>query len=223
MLGTTIRLTAADGHSFSAYLVEPVPMPSGPKGAIVIVQEIFGVNGHIRTVCEDYAREGYRTLAPALFDRAAPGVELGYQPEDIQQGRALRGKVPDDKAVMDIAAAIAHLGGKAGVVGYCWGGTIAWLAATRLKPAAAVCYYGGGIAAAAAERPGCPVIMHFGEQDKGIPMTDVEKVRKAHPDMSVFTYPAGHGFNCTERGDFDAESAALAQARSLNFLEKYLR
>ena len=220
--GETVKLAANDGHSFDAYVARPADQP---KAGLVIVQEIFGVNGHIRGVADDYAAEGYLAVAPALFDRVKPGIELGYDKDDITQGRALKNDIPYDDALADIAAAMGFLAGagKVGVVGYCWGGSLAWLAATRLNPAAAVCYYGGNIHEFRNEQPSCPVVMHFGEEDGGIPMDQVKAVGEAQPEAEVFTYPgAGHGFNCDQRGSYDADSAALARERSLAFLKHTL-
>ena len=168
-MGTTVTLTAADGHSFSAYQAGPADATAG----VVVIQEIFGVNHHIRNMVDRLAAEGFRAIAPALFDRAQRGVELGYTGDDIAAGRDLRGKVPDAGAVMDIEAAAAALGGvPVGIVGYCYGGTIAWWGATRSKAfKAASGWYGGGVAGTATEVPNCPVQLHFGEKDTGIPMS----------------------------------------------------
>ena len=194
-MGDWVELTAKDGHKFKAYEAQP----SGhSKGAVVVLQEIFGVNGHIRRVADDYAGRGYHAVAPALFDRVARDVELGYDPDSIAKGRDLRQRIALETVLDDIQAAIDHAGesGKVAVVGYCWGGSLAFLAATRLDGlACAVGYYGAMIAQHKDERTRVPTILHFGERDSSIPMSDVEAVRGAHPDMSIFTYPAGHGFN----------------------------
>jgi carboxymethylenebutenolidase len=222
-MGRTIELEAADGHRLSAYVAEP---DGALRGGLVVIQEIFGVNHHIRSVADDYAAQGFVTIAPALFDRVQRGVEWDYSDASIAKGREIAGKIVPDAALTDVAAALdwakANAPGKSGVIGYCMGGLIAWLAATRLHPAAAVSYYGGRIGSFAEEQPRCPVIFHFGEKDHAIPLTDVKKVQDAHPDLSVFLYPAGHGFNCNERGSYDAESARLARLRSIDFLRKYL-
>ena len=218
-MGTTVELTAKDGHKFSAYKAEPT---GTPKGGMVVIQEIFGVNSHIRSVADRYAAAGYSVLAPALFDRTQKGAELGYAQEDIQTGIKLKGQVGDEGPLHDVQACIDALqgAGKVGVVGYCWGGTLAYLAATRLTGAsAAVGYYGGGIAPAADEKTRIPVILHFGETDHSIPMTDVETVREKHPDMAIFVYPAGHGFNCDQRPSYDPESAKLALERTMEFFQ----
>jgi carboxymethylenebutenolidase len=221
-MGTMIDLAAKDGHRFKAYRADPA---GRARGALVVIQEIFGVNSHIRAVADDFAARGYAALAPALFDRVRPGIELGYGPEDIPQGREARSKIPLEKTLADVQATIDAAGkfGKVGVVGYCWGGSLAYLAATRLDGlACAVGYYGGMIPDHAEETTRVPVILHFGEKDHSIPMSGVEKVRAAHPDMSIFTYKAGHGFNCDQRKDYDPESAKLALDRTLEFFAKKL-
>ena len=221
-MGETIRLRAADGFELSAYRAAP----SGtPRGGLVVIQEIFGVNGHIRRVADGYAADGYLAIAPALFDRIEPGIEIGYGPPDIERGRELKGRSQTEAALRDIAAArdAVAAAGKVGVVGYCWGGYLAWLSATRLDGfAAAVSYYGGGIGSVAGETPRCPVLLHFGEKDHAIPLSEVETVRKAHPELDIHVYPAGHGFNCDERGSYDAESARIARERSLAFFRQHL-
>jgi len=219
-MGETIDLKAADGHRFAAYT------SGDPNSAasLVVIQEIFGVNHHIRSVCDRFATAGFRAIAPAVFDRAERGVELGYTQDDVQRGLKLRAGVPESGALSDIDAASRWLstgpkGVPRGVIGYCWGGTLAWLSATRLSGfAAAVAWYGGGIAAARSEKPRCPVQLHFGDQDHSIPLADVEAIRTAHPEIDVFVYPgAGHGFGCDERGSYSQPDAALAQQRTLAF------
>jgi len=223
-MGTQIKLTAADGHQLDAYFVPG----SGPaRGAIVLVQEIFGVNSHIRSVADDYAAQGFHVIAPALFDRVQRNLELGYTPPDVAQGMKAARQIGMDIALKDVAASISHARDqwadlKVGVVGYCYGGSLAWLAATRLGPAAAVCYYGGQIAANAAEMPRCPVMMHFGARDAHIGPEEIEKIRGAHPDLPLFIYDAGHGFNCDQRKDFEPQSANLARQRTLEFLRNHL-
>ena len=223
-MGETVRLRAADGFEPSAYVARPA---GKPKGALVVIQEIFGVNGHIRRVADGFATDGYLAIAPALFDRIRPGITLGYGENEIQEGIALKGQSSTENALADIAAArdFVKEAGKAAVIGYCWGGFLAWVSATRLPGlAAAVSYYGGGIGTVAQEQPRCPVLMHFGEKDHAIPLTDVEKVRAAHPKgVEIHVYPAGHGFNCDERASYDAESAKIARERTLAFLNAHLR
>jgi len=211
-------LQAADGHRLDAYRA----VPSGkPRGALVVVQEIFGVNSHIRAVADGYAADGWLAIAPAMFDRVERGIELGYTPADIERGRELKGGCSNDHALLDIAAAVdtVRSAGKVAVIGYCWGGTLAWLAACRQPGlSAAVSYYGGGIGELIDLTPRCPVLAHFGERDASIPLTVPEALRKAHPEVEIHIYPAGHGFNCDQRGSFDAPSAKLARERSLAFL-----
>jgi carboxymethylenebutenolidase len=217
-----IELRAEDGHTFSAYAAGPRDAARG----LVVAQEIFGVNRHMRRVCDDYAAQGYAVVCPALFDRTERGVQLGYAPEDVARGRELRGKVDPALTVLDVRAAAAALppGARRGIVGFCWGGTVAWHGATRTGDfAAAVGWYGGGVAAAKDEKPRCPVQLHFGETDASIPMADVEAVRAARPEVEVFVYPgAGHGFGCDERGSYSAEDAALARRRTLEFFARHL-
>ena len=216
-----MQLTAADGHRLQAY--EAVPA-GAPRGGVVVVQEIFGVNDHIRRVADGYAADGYRVIAPALFDRVRPGIELGYTDADISEGRNIRGQLTFDQALADVEAARKALGdGNTGIVGYCWGGTVTWLAAARLPGfAAAASYYGGGIGQFAAEHPRCPTQCHFGEKDHAIPLTEVAAVRDANPAVEVYTYPAGHGFNCDARASFDAAAAKLARERTLAFFRKHV-
>jgi carboxymethylenebutenolidase len=219
-MATSITLTASDGHKLGAYLATP----SGtPRGGIVVVQEIFGVNRHIRGVADRFATAGYAALAPALFDRAERDFDVGYDEASIARGRAVRRLVAYDDPQRDTPAAVAELQrfGKVGLVGYCWGGNIAWLAACRLAAgsgpaiAAAVGYYGGDIANLLNEMPKAPLMLHFGERDAHIPAEAVARIRAAAPTVPVYTYPAGHGFNCDERKDYDAASADAARERTL--------
>ena len=221
---TTISLTASDGHRLSAY--EAVPSER-PRGGLVVVQEIFGVNRHVRDVADDYAGEGYRVLAPALFDRAERGVELGYDQDGRDRGIALRQQIGLEEMLADIEACVTALkpAGKVAVVGYCLGGSLAWLAATRLADvSAAVGYYGGMVARHLGETPNCPVMLHFGEEDGGIPMSDVAAIRAAvDMNVQVFTYPgAGHAFNRAGNHAHHPPSAVLARERSLGFLREHL-
>jgi carboxymethylenebutenolidase len=220
-MGSFVTLTAADGHSFAAW----TDGPADAKQGLVVIQEIFGVNHHMRDVCARFAALGYAVVAPALFDRTERGVELGYTADDVARGRTLRGQVPDDGVMLDVAASAAALAGKTlGIVGYCWGGTIAWWGATRSTAfKAAVGWYGGGIAGTRTETPNCPVELHFGEKDTGIPLSDVDLIRTAQPGVGIFVYPgAQHGFGCDERASFSAPDAALAHERTLAFLAKNL-
>jgi carboxymethylenebutenolidase len=218
--GRWIELTAMDDHRLAGWLAEPV---AAARGAVVVVQEIFGVNGHIRAVTEAYADAGFRALAPALLDRAERGVELGYDEAAVARGRELVVKVGFDNALRDIAAAAAQLAapGRTAVVGYCWGGTAALLANTRMK-LPAVSYYGGRSMPFLHERPGAPLMLHFGERDPIIPSEHRARIIAAFPEAHAHVYPAGHGFNCSERADYDAPSAALARERTLAFLTRHL-
>ncbi len=220
----TVTIKAKDEHDLDAYVAHP---EGEPIGGLVVVQEIFGVNQHIRSVADGWARNGFLAVAPALFDRVEKGVELGYSGADMEKAMSFMPKLDMEKSVMDTAAALAvvreQTGKKAGVIGYCFGGTIAWLAATRLKADAAVGYYGGHIAKFLEEKPQCPVMLHFGKEDQHIPQTDVDKIEQAYPDVPVFRYDgAGHGFNCDARASYNAEAAKLARGRSLEFLKKHL-
>ena len=217
-----IELTARDGHRFAAYVAQPA---GKARGAIVVAPEIFGVNSHIRGVADGYAADGYLALAPALFDRAQRGFECGYSPEDIQAGVAIMQRVSMEDALKDVDACIAHAGaaGKVAIVGYCWGGTVAWVAAARADGlACAIPYYGGGMPDYIGERPKCPVMCHFGERDTRPSPEQARAIAAAHPQVIAHFYPAGHGFNCDQRGSFDADSARLARSRTLEFLARHV-
>jgi carboxymethylenebutenolidase len=223
-MGEHVTLRAMDGFELDGYVARPA---GEPIAGLVVVQEAFGVNAHIRSVTDEWAQDGFLAVAPALFDRVERGVELGYTGEDLQKGVSLirRGN-PEDR-VRDLAAALDYArkesGKKAGVIGYCLGGSMAWLAATRLDPSAAVGYYGGQILAYAGEQPKAPIILHFGLKDDHIPKEQVDaKVGAAHPEIPVYWYDAGHGFNCTPRASYNAEAAKLARERSLEFLQEKL-
>lgn len=217
-----ITLTAADGHSLDAWRSGP----ADAKAGLVIIQEIFGVNRHMRRVAEGFAAAGYAVICPALFDRTERCVELGYSSEDVARGRSLRGTIDEHLTLLDVLAAAGALpaGLPRGIIGFCWGGTVAWHGATRSSAfRASVGWYGGGIAAAKSEAPRCPVQLHFGEVDAGIPMADVEAIQAARPEVETHVYPgAGHGFGCEERGSFVAADANRAQRRSLDFLARHL-
>jgi carboxymethylenebutenolidase len=221
-MGGFVELIAADGFRLSAWRADP----SGtPRGAIVVAQEIFGVNSHVRSVCEGFAADGYVAIAPALFDRYEPGVDIGYTPEDIAKGRALKALARLEHVLLDVAAAreAVAASGKVAVIGYCWGGYVAWMAAARLPGlACAVAYYGGGILDAAAEVPRCPVMAHFGERDGGIPVAGVRELMTRHPQAEIFIYAADHGFNCDQRAAYDAAAAKLARERTLQFLRRHV-
>jgi carboxymethylenebutenolidase len=226
-MGNFIDLKAADGLTFPAYVAQPA---GKPKGGLVVIQEIFGVNPHIRSVADGYAADGYFVVAPYTFQRAKPGVELGYTEQDMNAGFALKNAVealPAPGVLQDIQAAIAHAaqGGKVGVVGYCWGGLLTWRSACELSGlACAVPYYGGGMTTEAevARAPKVPVLAHFGDQDHWIPLATVEAFKKAHPEVEVHVYDANHGFNCDHRGSYNAAAAKLARERTLAFFAKHV-
>jgi len=228
-MGNMIELKAADGHTFAAYVAQPT---GKAKGAVVVLQEIFGVNAHIQEVADGYAQAGYVAVAPATFDRQQRGVNLGYKPEDMSAGFALKTAIealPAPGVIADIQAAVDHAtsvsGGKVGVVGYCWGGLLTWRAACLVKGvAAAAPYYGGGVTTAAemARQPHCPVQAHFGAKDHWIPLDTVEAFRQAHPQVEVHVYDADHGFNCNHRASFDAAAADQARARALAFFAAHV-
>lgn len=226
-MGQFIDLQAADGLRFPAYVAQPA---GRPRGGVVVLQEIFGVNSHIRAVADGYAAAGYLAVAPSTFHRIKPGVELGYQPDDMKAGMELKAAVealPAPGVLQDIQAAIGHAAqaGKVGVVGYCWGGLLTWRTACLLQGvSAAVPYYGGGITTEVeiARTPRCPVLAHFGEQDHWIPLDGVEAFKRAHPEVEAHIYAANHGFNCDHRGSHDATSAQLARERTLAFFAKHV-
>ena len=220
-MGDFLTLMARDGHEFSAYMAKPT---GAAKGAVIVLQEIFGVNSHIRAVVDGYAKAGYLAIAPALFDRVRRGIELGYSEAEIQTGRGYMMQVKPTQFQADVAAALAVVkhSGRAGVLGFCWGGTVAYVAACELPISCAVAYYGGGIVNFLERSPRVPVLYHFGERDAHIPCDNIDKIHIADPNGIVHLYPAGHGFNCTDRADYDAESASLALTRSLAFFARHL-
>ena len=228
-MGQMIELSAADGTRVPAYVAQP---QGAARGAVVVIQEIFGLNSHIRAVADGYAAEGYVAVAPALFQRVKPGIELGYSEADMNEGFGYKTAVealPAPGALQDIQAAIDHAahigGGKVGIVGYCWGGLLTWRSACLLQGlSAAVPYYGGGVTTEAevARQPRVPVLAHFAEEDKWIPMDTVQAFAKAHPEVQVHTYAAHHGFNCDQRGSWHAPSAQLARQRTLAFFAQHL-
>jgi len=226
-MGSFIDFKAADGFVFPAYVAQP----AGPaKGGVVVLQEIFGINSHIRSVADGYAREGYLAVAPSTFHRVRTGVELGYGQDDMAAGMALKTAVealPAPGVMPDIQAAIDHAAqaGKVGIVGYCWGGLLTWRAACVLEGlSAAAPYYGGGMTTPdeVARRPAVPVLAHFGDQDHWIPLNSVQAFAKAHPEVQVEVYHANHGFNCDQRGSYDAAAAKLARERTLAFFAGHL-
>ena len=217
-----MKLTAADGHEFGVFEAGNVNAPRG----LVVLQEIFGVNRHMRSVSEHLAQFGYRVLCPALYDRAERDVELGYTAEDVRRGLEIRSKIPIEGTIADLAAAAAAFGDKpVGVIGYCWGGSLAWLSAGSIpRFKAAISWYGGEIFKTRDMKLGCPAQLHFGEADAGIPMENVQAIKAAQPQVDVFTYPgAEHGFGCEERPSFSPKDNELAELRSMAFFAEHLR
>lgn len=219
-MGTTTSLKAADGHTFDVYIAKP---DGTPKGAVVICPEIFGINSHIQSVADQYAAAGYVAAAPALFDRVQAKYVAGYEQSDIESGVAIMQKIPMHDAIADTQATVEHvraLHEKVAVIGYCWGGTVAWVAAAQIpKLSAAICYYPGGLVANAELKPQCPTMLHLGEQDKSPPADAARTVLAEHPMALAYFYEAGHGFNCDQRGSFNKDSAAKAKERALAFLQ----
>lgn len=219
-MGDFTTLMARDGHEFQAYLAAP---PGRPRGAVVVLQEIFGVNGHIRAVTDGFAAEGYTAVAPALFDRIRRGIELGYDDAGLNEGRGYAQQLKPEEVMKDVAAAAAVVrhSGRVGTVGYCWGGALSYRAACELPIACAVVYYGNP--RDTSKTPKCPVMYHFGSADKSIPLDQVERLKAAHPQGIFYVYDgAGHGFNCDQRPSYDAAAAALARQRTLEFLARRL-
>lgn len=222
-MGHTLLLTAADGHMFSAYAAGD---PSS-AAAVVILQEIFGVNVHIRSMVDAYARHGFYAVAPALFDRVERDVELDYTPEGLEIARALASRLDPESVLKDIAATMTAAratvrGGRVGVVGYCLGGSYAWLSAARLQPDAAVGYYGSKIITHLDEIPRAPVMLHFGDKDRSIPLSDITRIQASHATLPVYVYDAGHGFNRDGSSAYSVVASAMALARTLNFLRTEL-
>jgi carboxymethylenebutenolidase len=222
-MGTQIEITSSDGFKLGAYRADPA---GKPKGAVIVVQEIFGVNNHIRAVADGYAADGYLAIAPQFFDRSQKNVDLGYGPADIEAGRGHSMKLDWANTMKDTQAAcdLAKAAGKVAVVGYCWGGTTAWLAASQVNGVACtIAYYGGGIGQNIDKAPKAPVMCHWGEKDHAIPLETVKKVEAQYPAIPSFVYMgAGHGFNCNERGSWNADSAKTARERTLDFIKKHV-
>jgi carboxymethylenebutenolidase len=218
-VGQNIELIAGDGHHLDAYLADALPKP---RGGIVVIQEIFGITRHIRAVTDQYAAAGFMAIAPALFDRVERNVDVPYT--EMAKGFSYVQRLKNDNVMLDVQAAIDRVksAGKVGVVGYCWGGTMAYLASARLDVAATIAYYGGGINNHTAEKPRCPIMFHFGEKDSHIPQSAVDKIRADIPAGIFNIYPADHGFNCTDRASYEPESAKLALQRSLEFFHKHV-
>lgn len=222
-MGEYTTIMARDGHEFQAWLSAP---PGRARGAVVVIQEIFGVNAHIRGVTDGFAAQGYTAIAPCLFDRVRRGIELGYTPADVQEGSGYLKQLQPQATLKDVAAGVAVVrsSGRVATVGYCFGGTMSYVAACQLPIACAVVYY-GKIAGYLEQKPKCPVMYHFGTADTSIPMSEVDKVQAAADARAVFNLyeSAGHGFNCDQRASFNAAAAALARTRTLDFLALNLR
>jgi carboxymethylenebutenolidase len=221
-LGQTISLTASDGFKLGGYRADAA---GKPKGGLVVIQEIFGVNHHIRAVCDRFAAQGYTSVAPAVFDRITPNFESGYSEAEVANARGFIAKIDWAALMRDTAAAIASVkdAGKVGIVGYCMGGSVAFLSAADLDGlACAIGYYGGTIAKNADKKPKVPTMLHFGDQDQSIPMTDVAIVKEKRPDCEIYVYHAGHGFSCDERGSFNEAAYKEALGRTLGWLGTYV-
>jgi carboxymethylenebutenolidase len=217
-----LQLTASDGHTLDAYLATPA---GTPRGAIVVVQEIFGVNSHIRSVADGWAEDGYLAIAPAMFDRVERGVNLGYTPDAVTKGRALKVKITTEWMTRDVEAAVAHVAnaGKVGCVGYCWGGFVCWIAAHHAKNlACAVDYYGSGTVENSELAPRVPVMLHMSDKDGSLPVDKLQTIASRHAGVELFVYAGEHGFNCDQRGSFHAPSAQLARERTRDFFRKHV-
>jgi len=222
-MGSMIELKAGDGHKLAAYRADP---QGKPRGAVVVIQEIFGVNSHIKAVADGYAKDGWLAIAPAMFDRVQRGYDTGYSQPEIQAGVVVMQKLDWKQAMLDVEAAVAEAkkAGKVGIVGYCWGGTVCWVAAARSAGlACSAPYYGGGMPGFIGEKPRIPTLCHFGELDQSPTLEQSKAIAKAHPEITAHFYPgAGHGFNCDQRGSYHAESAKLARQRTVEFFRKHI-
>ena len=222
-MGKFIELTAADGHKLAAYRADPA---GKPRGAVVVIPEIFGVNSHIQSVADGYAADGYVAVAPAMFDRAQRNYDTGYSQPDMQAGIAIMQKLDWKQTMLDVDAAVAEAkkAGKVGIFGYCWGGTVSWRAAASTAGlACSAPYYGGGMPNFINEKPRVPTMCHFGEEDKSPTLEQSKAIAKAHPGITAYFYPgAGHGFNCDQRGSYNPEAAKLARSRTLEFFRKHI-
>ena len=222
-MANTISIKSSDGFELGCYCAAP---DGAAKGAVVVIQEIFGVNSHIRDVADRYAQNGYMAYAPMLFDRIDSGIELGYEEADMGKGIDLAFNQLNLASVLeDVQATVKHAAsdGKVGLVGFCFGGLVSWLSAAQVSGLAAVVgYYGGGIAGQLDKKPRCPTMLHFGELDAHIPMSDVDNIIAANPQLPIHVYAADHGFNCDQRGSYDADAASLAQTRTLEFFASHL-
>ena len=222
-MGRFIELKAADGHKLAAYVATPA---GKPRGGVIVIPEIFGVNSHIQQVTDGFAADGYLAVAPAMFDRAQRNYDTGYSQPEIEAGVAIMQKLDPKNSMMDVQAAIAEAakGGKVGIVGYCFGGTIAWRAAAGASGlACSVPYYGGGMHGLIGEKPKVPVMCNFGEADQSPTLAQAKEIAAAHPGITAHFYPgAGHGFNCDQRGSWNAEASKLARSRTIEFFRKHL-
>jgi len=222
-MGKFIEVTAGDGHKLAAYIAQPA---GKPRGGVVVIPEIFGVNSHIQQVTDGFAADGYLAVAPAMFDRVQRNYDTGYSQPEIEAGVAIMQKLKPEQSILDVEAAAgeAAKGGKVGIVGYCFGGTIAWLAAARAKGfTCAVPYYGGGMHGLIKEQPKIPVMCNFGEADQSPTLAQAKEIVAAHPEITAHFYPnAGHGFNCDQRGSWNADAAKLARSRTVEFFRKHL-
>jgi carboxymethylenebutenolidase len=222
-MGSMIELQAADGHKLAAYRADP---QGKPRGAVVVIQEIFGVNSHIKGIADGYAKDGWLAIAPAMFDRLQRGYDTGYSQPEIQAGIAVMQKLDWKQTMLDVEAALAEAkkAGKVGIVGYCWGGTVSWVASARTAGlACSAPYYGGGMPGFIVEKPKIPTLCHFGELDQSPTLEQSKAIAKAHPEITAHFYPgAGHGFNCDQRGSYHAESAKLARQRTVEFFRKHI-
>lgn len=220
--GKTITLKSGDGADILCYHVKA---EGAPKGGLVLIMEIFGVTTHIKELCDGYAAKGYDVLSPQLYDRQVKDFQATYAQDDIQKSLDYRAKTPIENTVLDVQMCVDKLradgNAKVFITGYCYGGTVAWVGATRANGLdAAACYYGGAIKDFLDETPKCPTICHFGEKDRSIPMDVVDKIRKAHPEVAVYVYNADHGFNSDRRNNYDKDAAELALKRTLELFEK---
>jgi carboxymethylenebutenolidase len=221
-MGEVIKGTATDGHKFDLYLAQPV---CAAKGGIVLIQETFGVNDHIKRVAEDFASDGYLVGAPSLFDRIAPNIELERNPKNISRGKDLKENIGNKNPLLDIASTIniVKSAGNVAIIGYCWGGTLAWLSACQIAGlSAAVSYHGDEVSELTNMYPKCPTILHFGENDPAIPISRVTLFKETHPDCTVHLYPTGHSFNCQQNNNFNLASSKIALERTMEHLAKYI-
>jgi len=222
-MGKFIELKAADGHNLAAYIATPA---GKPRGGVVVIPEIFGVNSHIQQVADGFAADGYLAVAPAMFDRAQRNYDTGYSQPEIQAGVAIMQKLDWKQSMLDVQAAVAEAnkGGKVGIVGYCYGGTVSWVAAARLSGlACAVPYYGGGMPGFIGEKPKCPTMCNFGEADQSPTLAQAKAIAAAHPEITAHYYVgAGHGFNCDQRGSYNAAASKLARERTLAFFRQHV-